>query len=442
MTFTSDYLASFSPKLRRAHRCYVGYSGGLDSHVLLHSLVTFLGPQVVSAIHVNHQLSPNADRWQQHCQARCFDLGVELLVEKVMVKSEGQGLEDAARAARYAVFAKYLEPSSLLLLAHHADDQVETVLYRLLRGSGPRGLAGMPISRTLGAGELLRPLLNVTRGELEAYAEQHELVWVDDESNDETMFDRNFIRHHLVPPMAKRWPDYASRIAHSASLCRDNDQLVAMLAAEDLIAVHERPERLGWSVSGDALQNLDNLRRANLLRHWSGQHQLPLPGHRAVDAILHELLPAREDAEPLVSWAGVQMRRFQRRLYLLPLEADFSEQIAATISWQPLDCLVLPDNSRLDVSIVPGRGLVIPDNAEVEIRYRQGGERCKPQGRSGSNTLKKLFLEYGLEPWLRNRVPLIYVDGVLAAVADLWVCEGFSALPEQSGAVIEWSFPE
>lgn len=442
MTFTPDHLASFSPKLHRAHRCYVGYSGGLDSHVLLHSLVAFLGPQVVCAIHVNHQLSPNADHWQQHCEERCLDLGVELLVEKVVVESDGQGLENAARVARYAAFEKHLEPTSLLLLAHHADDQVETVLYRLLRGSGPHGLAGMPVGRTLGAGELLRPLLNFSRLELHAYAEQHELVWINDESNEETTFDRNFIRHHIVPPMAERWPDYVSRIAHSASLCRDNDQLVAMLAAQDLIAVYERPERLGWSISLDALQHLDDLRQANLLRHWSGQHHLPLPGHRAVDAVLHELLPAREDAEPLVSWSGVQVRRFQRRLYLLPLAADFSGEMTGTISWQPRDSLVLPDNSLLDVNIEQGRGLLIPDNADVEIRYRQGGERCKPQGRSGSNTLKKLFLEYGLEPWLRHRVPLIYVNSELAAVADLWVCEGFYALPDQSGAVIEWSFPE
>ncbi|WP_461480491.1 tRNA lysidine(34) synthetase TilS [Porticoccus sp.] len=442
MAFTPDSLAPFLPRLHCAERCYVGYSGGLDSHVLLHALVRLLGSGGVTPIHINHQLSPHAEQWQQHCLARCRDLGVDLSLEKVSVNVAGRGLEDAARAARYQVFEQYLQPSSLLLLGHHADDQAETVLYRLLRGSGPRGLAGIPVSRALGAGELLRPLLNFTRRELQAYAEQHELVWVEDESNDETAFDRNFIRHRLLPPLAERWPDYASRIAHSASRCRDNEQLVAMLAAQDLMGVCERPERLGWSVDLEALQGLDELRQANLLHYWPGHHHLPRPGHRAVDAILNELLPAREDAEPLVSWSGAQLRRFRRRLYLLPRSGETPMPPSETIAWDPSGPLVLPDGSRLEVSVVPGRGVFFPADAKVEIRYRRGGERCKPLGRSGSNTLKKLFLEYGLEPWLRDRVPLIYVDGALAVVADLWICEGFAAAPAQSGTVIEWSFPE
>lgn len=441
MSYTPDRLASFIPRLQRATRCYVGYSGGLDSHVLLHSLVQLLGPESLTAIHVNHQLSPQADQWQIHCQQVCQSLAVELVVEKVGVEPMGQGLEDAARRARYCVFEEQLDPQSLLLLAHHADDQAETVLYRLLRGSGPLGLGGIPVSRPLGAGELLRPLLDFTRFELLAYAEQQGLSWVEDESNEQLTFDRNFIRHRVIPALAERWPDYASRIALSASLCRDNEQLASMLAAQDLIGVYERHERLGWSVSVDALQHLDSSRQGNLLRHWSAQHHLPRPGRQVVTALQQELLPAREDADPKVSWADVQLRRYQRRLYLLPGsdEVDLSLNV---VPWDMHTKLVLPDNSRLSVAFEVDDGLLLPEGAEVEIRYRQGGERCKPQGRSGSNTLKILFQEYGLEPWLRHRVPLIYVDGELAAVADLWVCEGFAASEGQSGAVIQWSFPE
>lgn len=428
------------PRLRGAVKCFVGYSGGLDSQVLLQAAVELLGADTVAAIHVNHQLSPHAGVWQQHCEGCCRELGVELIVETVAVVPGGQGVEDAARVARYQVFKRHLTSGSLLLLAHHADDQVETVLYRLLRGSGPRGLAGMPASRRLGQGGLLRPLLSFTRAELQAYAEQKKLSWVDDESNADTDFDRNFIRHRLLPPLRERWPDYAARIAHSAALCRDNDELAAMLAAQDLIAVYEREERLGWSISVEAMLHLEELRRANLLRHWPEHHQMAPPGHRAVEAALCELLPAREDAEPQVSWGGVQLRRYQRRLYLLPRKMEEKPDLPVATQWALPGTLPLADGSYLEASRERGGGLLVPEGETLEIRYRRGGERCKPFGRSASTTLKKLFQEYSVEPWLRDQVPLIYLDDQLVAVADLWVCDGFVASQEQSGWVIQWCF--
>jgi len=438
MAFTPDRLAAFVPRLQSATRCYVGYSGGLDSHVLLVSLVRLMGKEAITAIHVNHRLSPHADDWQQHCEWVCRSLGVELLVEPVDVELSGQGPEDAARQARYAVFEQYMGPGCLLILAHHADDQAETVLYRLLRGSGPLGLAGIPAARALGEGELLRPLLTFTRRELEDYAVGEGLSWVEDESNAELTFDRNFIRHRVLPAITERWPDYAARIGLSASLCLDNEQLAAVLAEQDLLGVYEREERLGWSVSLEAVSHLDPLRQGNLLRHWAVQHQLPRPGRQVIETFQRELLPAREDASPEIHWSGVHLRRYQRRLYLLPPDAE-GGTAADSLAWVPRTPLVLPDNSCLKATLEKGAGLLIPRGASVEVRFRQGGERCRPQGRSGSNTLKVLFQEYGLEPWLRQRVPLIFVDGELAAVADLWICEGFAAGEGQCGAVIQWS---
>ncbi|MDX2463803.1 MAG: tRNA lysidine(34) synthetase TilS [Porticoccus sp.] len=443
MSFDSDYLAPYLPKLREASHCYVGYSGGLDSHVLLHSLVKLLGSESLTAVHINHQLSPNADSWQQHCQVQCEALGVSMLTESVGVENIGQGIEQAAREARYSVFEKILSRSDLLLLAHHADDQVETVLYRLLRGTGTKGLAGMPMSRSLGAGEILRPLLPFPRVELEVYAVAQGLQWVEDESNQDTTFDRNFLRQKVVPVLAERWPDYASRVTHSAALCAEADQLTEILAAQDLTAVYERPERIGWSVALEPLMALDVARQVNLLRHWAGQHQLPLPGHRIIDSVLHELLPARQDAEPLVSWGGVQLRRYQKHLHLLPIDFDqLPESLDKELTWDTLSDLVLPDGSELSMTVEQGQGLRVPQNSEVEVRFRGGGERCKPAGRNGSNTLKKLFQEYGLEPWLRNRVPLIYIQNQLAAVGDLWVCEEFSVAESEQGIVLQWSFPQ
>lgn len=440
MAYTPDLLASYLPRLRGASRCYVGYSGGLDSHVLLVSMVKLLGADAVRAIHVNHQLSLNAASWQQHCQRICDGLGVALSAEQATVIVNGQGVEEAARTARYQVFERLLPEDSVLLLGHHADDQIETVLYRLLRGSGPRGLAGMPASRSLGNAELLRPLLSFTRSDLEKYALDEGLVWIEDESNEDVSYDRNFLRHKVIPILAERWPDYVARVSHTARLCRDSDLLSDMLAAQDLIAVYERKERLGWSISLEALMSFDELRQANLLRHWAAQHHLAQPGHKIIDVVLHEMLPARADAEPLVSWAGIQIRRYQRRLYLLPADPDTPDHVPVSLRWDGRSVLNLPDKSTLGFRVEKGRG-IRPTGIDVfEVRFRNGAERCKPIGRSASNTLKKLFQEYGLEPWLRGRVPLIYRDDVLVAVGDLWICEGFQVQPDEQGITVQWDF--
>ena len=441
MTYIPDLLVSYLPRLRGASHCYVGYSGGLDSHVLLVSLVRLLGENAVSAIHVNHQLSANAESWEQHCQKVCDGLGVTLSIEQASVIVSGQGVEEAARTARYRAFEKLLPQDSLLLLGHHADDQVETVLYRLLRGSGPRGLAGMPASRHLGNAELLRPLLPFSRSDLEQYALTEGLVWIEDESNEDVSFDRNFLRHKVIPALAEHWPDYATRVAHSARLCRESDQLSDMLAAQDLIAVYEHRERLGWSISLEALMSFDELRQANLLRHWASRHDLAQPGHKIIDAVLHELLPAKADAEPLVSWAGIQLRRYQRRLFLLPSAPDIPDHLPISFQWDGRGTLELPDKSTLSFRLEQGRGIRLKTDIDTfEVRFRNGSERCKPVGRSASNTLKKLFQEYGLEPWLRGRIPLLYRDDVLVAVGDLWVCEGFQVPPDEQGCSVQWDF--
>ena len=280
------------------------------------------------------------------------------------------------------------------------------------------------------------------RKDLEAYAAGQELQWIEDESNQDTTFDRNFLRQKVVPVLAERWPDYAARVAHSAALCAETDQLAIILAAQDLAAVYERSERIGWSIALEPFMSLDTSRQANLLRHWAGQHQLPQPGHRIVETVLHELLPARQDAEPLVSWAGVQLRRYQKHLHLLPEGFDDSpEDLDEKLDWDAKNNLILPDGSEFIATIEEGNGFKIPAEANVSIRFRNGGERCKPAGRNGSNTLKKLFQEYGLEPWLRNRVPLVYVQDQLAAVGDLWVCDEFSAAKGEQGIVLQWRFP-
>ena len=451
MSFQSAHFSKHLPRLNDAKHLYVAYSGGLDSHVLLHAMVSLIGSKSFTAIHINHQLSINADSWQQHCKDCCSKLGVPLIVETINVENKGFGLEQAARKIRYGIFRKLLDKTDLLLLAHHADDQAETVLYRLLRGAGTKGLSGMPMSRSLGLGGIFRPLLELSRADLESYASIHGLEWIEDESNKDVSFDRNFLRHKVLPVISERWPDCLSKLNHTANLCADSDHLAEALAIQDFVLISEKSERIGWSVSIDNLACLEVSRQANVLRYWSSRHKLPLPRHSVIKVALNEMLLARRDAKPLIVWAGVQLRRFKKRLYLLPADSSDSNNhvanagklaitIQSGIKWDGINQIMLPNKGSISTKLLSAGGLRISKQCDIEIRFRAGSERCKPFGRNGSNTLKKLLQEYALEPWLRSKVPLIYIDGKLAAVGDLWICDEFFASPNEFGVELQWRF--
>lgn len=430
----------FSPwqeQLESAPQILVGFSGGLDSTVLLALLADIIPVQRLCAVHINHGLSNNASQWQLHAETFCLSLGVQLHSETVSVQEAGEGLEAAAREARYQVFESLLQKDGLLLLGHHADDQVETVFYHLLRGSGSKGLSGIPASRAIARGQLIRPLLSWQKVQLKSYAEQRKLIWIEDETNLESTFDRNYLRNSVLPEIAARWPDYAQRIAHSAQLSKDSEDLALAVAAEDLQRLDARVERGGWSLCLETFAALSPERQKNALRQWSGLHQLPLPGHKIIDEILCSVIQAREDAAPKLMWQGLRWGRFRNRLYLLAIPEQ-SPVINQGLLWnaeQPLD---LPDGSSLSGEITLGQGLYLVPGQSVTVRTRQGGERCMPAGRQHSTSLKKLLQESNLEPWWRDRIPLLYMGEKLVAVGDLWVCEGCQAAQDQRGISISW----
>ena len=433
-------VAVFSPwqsQLEDAPQILVGFSGGLDSTVLLALLCDIIPAKRLCAVHINHGLSDNADEWQSHAEGFCQSLGVQLRCETVSVKGAGEGLEAAAREARYQVFSRLLQTDGLLLLGHHADDQVETVLYRLLRGSGSKGLSGIPVSRTLASGRLIRPLLQWQKTQLQSFAEQHNLNWVEDETNLQSTFDRNYLRNQVVPEIAGRWPDYAQRIGHSAQLSKDNEDLAEAVAADDLQTLDIRIERGGWSLCLDVFATLSAVRQRNVLRHWPDLYQLPLPGHKIIDEIIDSVVQARKDAAPKLLSQGIRWGRFRKRLYLLTAASDYGA-VKEDLHWHIEQLLVMPDGSRLSCKKMLGQGLVVAAGQSVTVRTRRGGERCQPVGRQHSNSLKKLLQEFNLEPWWRDRVPLLYMGEQLVAVGDLWVCEGYQAAPNQQGIGIHW----
>lgn len=446
MTSIPDQLRQSLPEFSPGQNLWVGLSGGLDSCVLLHALVALQLPVTVRALHINHQLSPHADQWQQHCADLCKRWQVPLVAERVNVNRQGKGLEDAARAARYAVFERYLQSGDILLTAHHADDQTETLLLRLVRGAGPRGLAAMARQRPLGAGSLYRPLLGFSRAELQAYAEAQQLSWIDDESNLDVHYDRNFLRHKVIPLLHQRWPQLQRRFQQSADLCADSEILLAELAAGDLLQADMRPERAGQSINLAVLHQWSAARRHNLLRYWLRGQGFDLPEQSHLAQFEQQFIAGRQDAETAVSWGNLMLHRYRGRLYAETRfggkKGDCAPLTRQSFTLAAQSCRVeLAGGGVLDFAYcerVTEPGYLRTDLPDLSLRWRQGGERCQPEGRAHSQTLKKLLQEYALEPWWREQLPLIYCGEQLAAAGDLWVCKGFAASPGQPGYRLSW----
>lgn len=431
-TFSHPLESSLAQSLARlpagAGVC-VAYSGGLDSELLL-SLLARLAPTAghrLRAVHVHHGLSRNADLWAEHCRQRASDLSLPFRLLSVKVAHDGGlGLEAAAREARYQALAAELEPGEYLATGHHRSDQAETVLLRLLRGSGPQGLAAMTGEGGFAEGRLWRPWLAVSREVLSTAARGLALSWVEDESNDDRRLDRNYLRHELMPRLTSRWPAAERCLARSAELCAEASELLAERADEDL-----RPALIGDGrvLDWTALQGLSPARRRNALRRWWQRLGWPALSQAQLERVMDDVLGAAGDANPVLRLAYGELHRYRQRLYALT-------KTVATVRPLPQDWPGFPRTSvldlgdgRLQVSVV-GEGLRAPrDDETVNIRFRRGGERFHPHGRGHGQELRKLFQEAGVLPWWRERLPLVYYGDTLVAVPGV----GIAATAWQAG---------
>ncbi|MGQ0657699.1 MAG: tRNA lysidine(34) synthetase TilS [Chromatiales bacterium] len=414
---------------------WVALSGGCDSTVLLHVMHQLRLAQLVRGVHVHHGLYNEADSWAAFCERQCAELGIPLTVLRLQARApEGQSQEAWARRMRYEALRPLLGSDEALLTAHHQQDQAETVLLQLLRGAGPAGLAAMPACSGFGAGWHLRPLIDVPRAALRAYAEANALQWVDDHSNTDIRFDRNYLRQRVLPLVVERWPQYARTLARAARWQAGASVLLRELAAEDLQCV--AGSRAGC-VSVTALRLLSESRRRNVLRHWLAQRQLPVPSAAHFEQLLG-LLAARRDACACVRWPGAEVRRYRDDLHAtVPLAPHDATQVW---EWDPRVSLQLPLGT-LSARRCRGEGLSSEAAARepLVVHFRRGGERCHRGAKGGGKTLKGLLQERGVPPWLRDRIPLVCAGAELAAIADWWVCASFRARPDEEGWVIEWA---
>ncbi|MEN8205973.1 MAG: tRNA lysidine(34) synthetase TilS [Pseudomonadota bacterium] len=420
--------------------CYqVAFSGGLDSQVLLHALCA-LRDQLdagVGAVHVHHGLQADADKWELHCQQVCDELNVEYTSLCVDGRpARGESPEAAARNARYRALAEWLPVRHYLLTAQHRDDQAETLLLQLMRGSGVSGLAAMPVLASMGAGQHLRPLLDVTRAEIHRYAMLNDLSWIEDPSNLDTAFDRNYLRHRVLPVLRDRWPAVSSSLSRSAAHCAEANGLVEQLAESDLQGIMVAQTRV-LSVPG--LVALPRDRQRNVLRAWLKRCSRRLPSAAVLARIVNDILYSRPDAGPCVRWDRYEVRRYRDEMYCL--QQAPGQRNTRVLDWSLSEPLALPGAGGVLTAIpVSGAGLRRGDASAsgVRVTWRKGGERCLPAGRGHHHSLKKLFQEQGIPPWERERIPLIYIQEQLAMVPGLWVCEPFNAGPAEPGVLIHW----
>ena len=443
----------------------VGLSGGVDSVALLDCLQRCARPLGfrLSALHVNHQLSPNAARWVSFCRRLCRARGIPFRAEKVTVRPGGG--EAAARAARYAAFARHA--CDAIALAHHRDDQVETFLLQLLRGAGIKGLAGMPLIRKSevesrkskgkspssvvglprpqgankpNAGQsspaILRPLLDVTRAEILGYAKARKLKWIEDESNADVRYARNYLRHEVLPVLGRRFAAYLTTIGRSIGHVAEAARLLDEVAAAD-----GRGRIEDGTLAVEALRGLPDARARNLLRAFLADRGVAMPSAERLEEGLRQALAAKRDARVLIELDGASLRRHDGYLHVVPAgkaPPGYSRR------WRGEQRLVLEElGGVLTLARGTGAGISLARLREgtVEIRLRRGGERLRPDCRRPRRSLKNLLQEARVPPWVRDRLPLLYSGATLVYVPGIGIDAAYIAAGQELGVEPAWHAP-
>lgn len=397
----------------------VGFSGGLDSTVLLHRLKLWRDrePDVqLRAMHIHHGLSPHADGWVVHCEALCAKWDIPLRVERVTLQDEGLGVEAQARKARYAAFASALRPGEALVTAQHLDDQCETFLLALKRGSGPAGLSAMPERADFAGAQLIRPLLSETRASLEDWAREHRLSWIEDESNQDDSYDRNFLRLRVIPLLTERWGHFTEATARSAMLCAEQEILLDELLSEELAELISPEGALAIA----PLEAMSAVRRAAVLRRWLASRHASMPSRAMLNRLWDEVAQAREDATPSVYLNGFEVRRYQGRLWWIKSRPSLSDVV---LSWPSVeDALLLPHGAGSVFLENTGHVRLPKANEPVTVRFKAGG-MLHIVGRNGGRKLKKIWQECQVPPWRRDATPLLFYGETLIAAAGVFVTE-------------------
>ena len=409
---------------------WVAYSGGADSTALLRALHE-LGDEVgvrLKALHVNHGLHPDSDGWQHHCEEFCRSRGIHLRCTDISVnRKAGTGLEAEARRQRYAVAKALLNEGDFLLTAHHSDDQSETVLLNLMRGSGVDGLAGMPRTRQLGKGWLVRPLLSFSGQSLRTYLAGLDIDWIEDVSNADEAYDRNFLRHSLMPVLERRWTRASDKIALSAVYCREASELLSDVADTWLSACLVHPQVLKTNSLSDA----GPARLKLVLRRWLHLRGAPPMPARRLEELCRQCGQASPEHHVKVSWDGWLVQLYRHRLWLQPAE---SLTECPNAEWSTPGTLDLgPVTGQLSIEPVEA-GLP----ANLKVSPRRGGEKIHLSPENLHRSVKNLLQEASVPPWLRASIPLLQLNGETVALGDWIIASSLQTWLSERGAALTW----
>ncbi|MGP1952707.1 MAG: tRNA lysidine(34) synthetase TilS [Arsenophonus sp. ET-KM2-MAG3] len=419
-----------------AHQILLAFSGGLDSTVLLHALVTLrqtTAPNLnIRAVYIHHGLNDTSGDWIIHCQKICLYFQVGFYSQHIHINKTKKGIEAAARNARYQVFREILLPKEIIATAQHLDDQAETFLLALKRGSGPTGLSSMPISIPFGNTHLIRPLLVFSRKQLIVYAQKKALFWIEDSSNQDQQYDRNFLRLMILPRLNQRWPHFLKAVTRSAALCAEQETLLNELLKNYLSQLITKNGALQFN----PLKNFSEVKRNAILRRWLSLHQILMPSRIQLKHIWQDVICARHDAKPQFMLINNNViRRFKQHLWLLP---QFKDLTKICLFWQFPEIIKLPDNLGTLMIEYKEKGFRAPlANEKVTIRFGLKGN-IKIIGRQHSIRSKKLWQELNVAPWLRKRTPLIYYNDELITAVNLFITESGRCIQGQFQLKIKW----
>lgn len=423
----------FSAREIKSFRFIIAFSGGLDSHVLLHLMHQCRFKLI--AIYIDHGLQVESADWVKHNQEICQQLGIAYKAIKVAAgAARGESPEASARGARYQALAAEMAEGDILLTAQHQQDQSETLLLQMLRTAGPAGLSAMPAVKAFACGWHVRPLLHVSQQALNGYAEKYQLNFIEDPSNNDQRFDRNFLRHSIFPLLEDRWPSIHATFANVCDLQAEAAELLNDMAAIDAVDIIDN-NRLAI----DKLTGLKRSRQRNLVRYWLQLNKLDIPTMKRMDEILGSVISAGHDKSPVVSWQQTEVRRFKGYLYALKQQPPIDSDLELDIIDKTCPAIPALGKALFFQSTEVGLNDRV-FSQRLTVRFRQGGESIKPAGRHHTMDLKKLLQEAGIPPWERARIPLLYLDDSLIAVADLWVADQYKNSPGEPGWQLKTRF--
>ena len=428
--------------LEKFNRIVIAYSGGLDSTVLLHKLNSIAKyKKDIIALHINHGVSPNSNIWLNHCKEFCSLLEIDFVALEISIDKEKKISENSLREKRYKSFSSFLKIGDVLCTAHHLDDHIETIFFRIMRGTGIKGLSGIEQFSNFGDIDLIRPLLSYSKEDLLDYAKKHNIEWIEDESNEDLSYSRNFIRKKIIPNLRnKNWPSYLLSLSYLSDRAKEANEVLEEIADIDF----ENCLIEASILSIPKLKELSKGRAKNVLFRWlKSKSEVSIP-YKLINEIYKNIIFARKSSKPSLSFRKKRnngtftIKRFNDCLYYIPSAETECLSSSESWDWDLKYPLVLPTGVLYTKEISSeGMSLELVKN-RIYIKGRNGGERCKPLGRSKSQKLKKLFQEHNVPPWIRDRIPLIYVGNEIAAVSDLWVCEAFKAKKGEKGIVLKW----